>query len=98
MSYSLQARGATKAEARAALAAKFESEVVACQPVHSRDRDAVLANVDGVLAALADDDSKDVVIGVNGYVSWQSPEPQAVVPLTTVGVSANAALVKREPQ
>jgi len=96
MSYSIGAKAATKAEARAALEAKFDADVVVLQPVHARDRAAVLANVDAALSLLADDDTKDVSISVNGYVSWQTAEPQDVVPLTSVGITASVGYANRE--
>lgn len=96
MSYSLAVKAATKAEARAAVEAKFDADVVAHQPVHARDKAAVLANVDAALGLLADDPTKDVAISVNGYVSWQTAEPQDVVPLTSVGITCGVGLANRE--
>ncbi|UIF90862.1 hypothetical protein [Cupriavidus sp. UYPR2.512] len=96
MSYSIGVVAETKEAAKAAIAAKFDADVVAHQPVHARDRAAVLANVDAALSLLADDDSKDVSVSVNGYVSWQTPEPQDVVPLTSVGITAGVGYVARK--
>lgn len=96
MSYSFSVKAASKAAALAAVAAKFDEDVVKHMPVHARDRDAVLANAANVVGILADDDTKDVTVSINGYVSWQTPEPQDVVPLTYASISASAGHVNRE--
>jgi hypothetical protein len=71
MSYSFSVKAKSKAAAKDAVAAKFD-EVTAAQPVHVRDRTAVLSNADAVIDLLADDDTKDVTVSCNGYVSWPS--------------------------
>lgn len=71
MSYSFGVKAPSKAEAKEAVAAKFD-EIVGQQPVHARDRAAVLANATAVIDLLADDDTKDVSVLCNGYVSWNS--------------------------
>lgn len=71
MSYSFGVKAPNKAAAKEAVAAKFD-EVVASQPVHARDRAAVLANANAIIDLLADDDTKDVAVSCNGYVSWNS--------------------------
>ena len=96
MSYSFQVKAATKAEAKAAVAAKFDADVITVFPVHARDREAVLANASAVIDLAADDDTKDIQVSVAGYVGWNSAEPQDVVPLTTVSITASAYLVNRE--
>ncbi len=95
MSYSFQVRAATKALALAAVQAEF-AKVVAQQPVHVRDEAAVIANAVSVVGLVADDDTKDVVVTVNGYLSWQSAEAYDVAPLTNASVSASAYLALRE--
>lgn len=82
MSYSFQVKAATKAEAKAAVEAKFD-EIISQQPIHARDRAAVLANANAVIDLLADDDTKDVSVSCNGYLSWSgegafTPETAAV--------------------
>lgn len=95
MSYSFSVQAATKAEARAAAEAKFDAEVIKPQPIHERDKAAVLANVDSALALLADDPNYDVVVSINGYVSWNAAGDQATVPLRTVAISCAASFTPR---
>lgn len=94
MSYSFQVKAPTKAEAVQAVTAKFD-EVVKQQPVHARDRDAVLANAGCVINLLADDDSKDVIVSVNGYVSWASGTADEAK-LNSAAVSASAGYAQRQ--
>lgn len=83
MSYSFVAKAANKAAAKEEVAAMFD-EIIASQAIHARDRAAALANANTVIDLLADDDSKDIAVSCNGYVSWGSGEDQ---PLGTVSVS-----------
>lgn len=78
MSYGFQVRAASKAEAKQAVAAKF-AEIVAQQPVHARDQAAVLANADAVIDLLQDDDSKDVSVSCNGYLSYTGEQAEPTV-------------------
>jgi hypothetical protein len=94
MSYSFGIKAADKAAAKEAVAAKFDSEVVAHQPVHVRDRAAVLANVGSVIDLLADDDTKDIMVSVNGYVSWGATV-DGTEQFSTVSVSATASYATR---
>lgn len=95
MSYSFNVRAANKADAIAAVEVEFD-KVVAGQPVHARDRAAVLANVNAVIDLLADDDTKDISVTCGGYVSWQSAEPPEQVPLTSASISASAGYLSRD--
>lgn len=95
MSYSFNIRAATKAEAKAAVEAKFD-EVIAGQPVHVRDRAAALANANAVIDLLADDDTQDVGVTCSGYVSWSGAEPPETVPLTSASASASAGYLRRD--
>lgn len=98
MSYSFQVKGATKAEARAAAVAELD-KVVDAQPVHAKDRDAALANIDGALAALGSDgdDKRDVALSCNGSVGWSYTEGVDPIdaPLTAVSISTNAYLATK---
>jgi hypothetical protein len=94
MSYSISVRAATKAEAKAALAAKFDETVVATQPVHACDRAAALAAGDAFIDLLEDDASKDVAISLNGWVSY-SGGGTAPVALHSASVTASASLAPR---
>lgn len=97
MSYSFNAQAATKAAALAAVAAKFDETVKASQPIHERDRAAVLANAEAVINLLGDDDTKDVTVSCNGYLSWDGRGTfhQDVAPLTSAAVSCAAGYVAR---
>lgn len=91
MSYSFQVKAATKAEAKAAVAAEFD-KVVEQQPTHAQDKAAVIANANAVIDLLVEDDAQDVGVSCNGYVSWvgvcgADPEP---LPLVGASISANA--------
>jgi hypothetical protein len=97
MSYSFNIKAATKAVAKEAVAAKFD-EQVAQQPIHARDRAAVLANANTVIDLLADDDTKDVSVSCNGYLSWNgigdfTPETASI---GTASVSCSASHANRE--
>lgn len=71
MSYSFNVKAADRSAAKSAVEAKFD-EVISQQPIHARDRAAVLANASAVIDLLGDDDTKDVSVSCNGYVSWAS--------------------------
>jgi 5-enolpyruvylshikimate-3-phosphate synthase len=91
MSYSLHARGANLAAALAAAAAKFD-EVVASQPTHASDRQPALDCAAAFGALLKPDDTQDVVININGSLSWRHGE----VGYSAASVSVSASLYPRE--
>jgi hypothetical protein len=93
MSYSFQIKAPTKSAAKEAVAAKFD-EIVTHQPIHGRDRAAVLANANTVIDLLADNDSKDVVVSCNGYVSWPSGSIEDAQ-LSSASVAASASYTDR---
>jgi hypothetical protein len=94
MSYSFQVKAATKAEAKAAVEAEFD-KVVEQQPEHARDKAAALANANASIDLLADDDTQDVSVSCNGYISW-CVEDNAPGPLTAVSVAAQAYHAPRD--
>jgi len=96
MSYSFSVKAATKAAAKEAFAAKFDEAVVAHQPIHSRDRAAVLANANTTIDLLADDDSKDVMVSANGYVSWSSGLTGDDAAFTSAAIACSAGHANRE--
>jgi hypothetical protein len=96
MSYSFSVKAATKAEVKEAVAKYFDDQVIAHQPVHARDRAAVLANANAVIDLLGDDETKDIHISCNGYVSWAVAGEQSEVPLTVASITASAGYVNRE--
>jgi hypothetical protein len=96
MSYSFQVTGADKAAAKAAVEAEFD-KVVESQPIHSRDRQAALANASAVIDLLVDDPTCDVRVTVNGYVGWRGESgPDAV--LTSASINAQAGLALRKAE
>lgn len=96
MSYSLSVRGATKLLALAALAAAFDEKVVTPQPVHAKDRDAVLANAKNAADLVVDSPDKDISISINGYLSWSTPEEGGEPQFSHASISASASVVARE--
>jgi len=91
MSYSFNVRGANKAEAKAAVAAKF-AEIVQQQPIHARDAAAVQANADNAIDLLNDDDTRDISVSVNGSLSWFNADTER---LSAVSISSMSSLVPR---
>lgn len=87
MSYSFTVRAATKAEAISAVGDKL-AEVVTQQPVHAADVEQAQAAAAAFVGLLLDDDSKDVCVSMNGYVSYTGPSSFIVA-----SVSVNASLV-----
>lgn len=94
MSYSFNVKAATKAEAKAAVEAEFD-KVLDNQPEHARDKAAALANANAVIDLLADDETRDVGVSCNGYISWRV-EDNAPGPLTGVSVAAQAYHTPRD--
>ena len=93
MSYSFQVRAANKAEAKAAVALKFE-DVVKAQACHARDRIVALTTAGAVIDLIEDDDTQDVVVSMNGYLSgtWSGSD---VTRIGGVNVSVAANLATR---
>lgn len=72
MSYSFAVTGASKAEAKEAVAAKF-AEVVAGQPNHEVDRNAAVAAAGAFIDMLADTpEGFEVQVRVNGSLGWRA--------------------------
>jgi hypothetical protein len=101
MSYSVGARGATKALALVALAAAFDEKVLPGQPMHAHDRDAHLASVERQLQLLPEPgDHQDVSVSMNGHLSWSHPVAIGEVPpaesFTSAGFGCSVSLVVKE--
>lgn len=96
MSYSFSVRGATIALALVAVGAEID-KVVAGQPVHEADKKQALAAAESFVKLLPEDDTKDVVVSMNGSVGgvWQGSN---FVRLTSASVSVSAYLVDRPQQ
>jgi hypothetical protein len=95
MSYSFSIKGETKALAKQGVASEFD-KIAYAQPIHARDRAAVLANANAVIGLLADDDTKDVSVSCNGYVAWSIQGDTADVPLNSATISCSASHANRE--
>lgn len=95
MSYSYTVRAATAALALAAVSAKFD-EIVAQQPTHAKDKDAVLANAKNAVEILEVDESRDVLVSGSGFVSWSTDE-DGQPKFSSVNIATSASLVAKEP-
>lgn len=73
MSYSFAVRGATVALALAAASQAF-AKVVESQPVHAADMEPALGTASVFAGLLKEDESKDVAISMNGFLSWQQAQ------------------------
>jgi lipopolysaccharide export system protein LptC len=99
MSYGFTVRAATAAEAKQKVAAELD-KVVASQSVHARDRAQAQAAADAFVDLLAQDDTMDVEVRINGSVGWRTPLAtggEAALPLTAAAVSVSAYQLPREP-
>lgn len=88
MSYSFSVRGATKQAILSAVAEEM-AKVVASQPVHAADQQAVMANATAVVGLMADDESRDISISCNGSI-WTG-----VGGVQKVGISASANFIDK---
>lgn len=70
MSFSFSVLAATMAAALVMVDEKVD-EVVASQPVHAADAEAIKATARAYAALVEEKDGHDVSINVNGYVSWE---------------------------
>lgn len=70
MSFSIGATANTKDEVRAAIAQKFDDEVVKYQTVHAKDRALVLATLDAQLHLLHDEPHRTFCVTVWGSLSY----------------------------
>jgi hypothetical protein len=78
MSYSFAVKAADKARAKQKAEAKFD-EVIAGQPIHSKDRAAALSLVDALIALLPDArEDQTVVVTVNGSLGWASDDQEKI--------------------
>lgn len=94
MSYSLQVRAASKALALTALASAFDNAVSA--QIQEKDKIAGLAAATGAVNSLADDGSRDVVVNINGSLSWNGVLADGDAPaFTGCAVNVNAYLAAR---
>lgn len=95
MSYSFVIKAASAALALAAVEAKFD-EIVASQPIHANDKAQVLANAKSAIDFIAVDETRDVSVSVNGYLSWSGNTEEEGHKFTSASFSASASLCPRE--
>jgi hypothetical protein len=89
MSYSFNVQVASKREALDQ--ATFElAKVVTNQPIHAQDFAHARKAIEGMIATLADDPSKDVALTVSGSVSYDWANR-----ISSASVQVNASLVVR---
>ncbi|WP_257164708.1 hypothetical protein [Bradyrhizobium sp. SRS-191] len=101
MSYSFNVSASTKSDAKTAVAAKVD-EMIVSQPIHARDKQAILANASAVIDLLSDTVPEDhyVAVSCSGYVSWtdvalkSDGSNAAEIPLKTASISAVASYFK----
>jgi hypothetical protein len=93
MSYSFSVRAASKAEAKVAVAAEM-AKTVNSQRCHARDMLPAVTAANAFIDQLADDDSKDVAVSMNGSLTghWSGSD---VVRCEGASVSVSASLVTR---
>ncbi len=77
MSYNIQARGATKDETKAALAAAFD-KVIEDQPYHMVDKASALASAGSLIDGLNDEPTHDIIVFMNGSVGYVNSAPRSM--------------------
>lgn len=83
MSYSFSVKAATKEEAKTGVSAKFD-EIVASQPSHKVDRDAVVAVTGAFIDAVAEpSESEEITVMLNGSLSWRGEGDYTAAEVTT---------------
>lgn len=95
MSYSFSAQGSDKASARKAAEEAFD-KMVETQPIHAKDKDAAMANLDTVMALVIEDAECDVAVHCNGYLSWRSVDADGKpTDVTGASVASSVSLITR---
>lgn len=94
MSYSFSVKGATLALALAAASVEF-AKVVEHQQAHAADQAIALETAKAVGSLIEVDESKDVQIQMNGWLSWGAdPSPEE---FTGASVTVSVSLAPRPP-
>lgn len=93
MSYSFSIRAANKAAAKALIAARM-AEVAKGQACHKRDEAQAVATAGAYIDMLDDDDSKDVVVHVNGSLSGRWVDGDITI-VTGANLSLGACTAER---
>lgn len=95
MSYSFSVKAATKVEAAEQAKAKM-AEVVASQPIHSRDQDQAADAADKVMGVIADPtEGQAVNLYISGSLGWRGDQdnPEAI---TSASLSVSASITDKE--
>lgn len=92
MSYSITARGKTK-DAVCEQIAKKMAEVIAQQPTHKADAGTAAGAAMAYVAVLTEEEGKDIVLEMNGSVSWTYPATEGQEKITHANVSIRAYTV-----
>ena len=93
MSFSFTVRAATTALALAAVAVELD-KVVAAQPAHAHDAEAVKETAARYAALLPEDETRDVVLACHGYVEYHGTD--AAPEFVGVNVGVNVRHLARE--
>lgn len=93
MSYSISAKGADKASLLAAFTEKFETDVVAHQPIHANDKNAAVSHLNNLLDVLDIDSNKDIVADAYGSIGWNGSD--AASSITTASGNVSVYQVER---
>lgn len=96
MSYSFQIRQPSKALAIGAVSARL-AEIVLQQEPHKADCTQAMAAAEAFINVLPDDDTCDVVVTMNGSVSWQGSWASGSARICSAAVGVSAALAVRMP-
>lgn len=94
MSFSFNFKAADKVAAKAQAETEFD-KVVAHQPAHASDKAAALANVGSAIDLVVDDASKDLSVGMNGWVSYAGQPGDPDFQVMGVAVQCSVALIDR---
>lgn len=90
MSYSFSVRGETKSAATSLVRDEMD-KVVQGQSVHQKDLQAAVDVASGLICLLADDETKDVLVSMGGYLSWNTSDEK----IQTANVAVTASLVEK---
>ncbi len=93
MSYSQSLKATDKSNAKTVVAT-FIDTVIASQPAHAIDKDAILSNANNAIDLIADDPDKDIVMSITGYLSGDWSEGN-ITRVTGVNISFNVNTTAR---
>lgn len=94
MSYSFSVRAANREDAKAQVAGKL-AEVLAQQPSHAADMPMAQNTANAFIDVLAEDPAKDVLVNMNGSLSWEWIDGSATK-ITGANVNVSAWLTQKQ--